>query len=155
MDSTVRRAFATYDGILTICLGNSRRCKIWKPKQMSWSQLIKKLSQTKRTAEKHKEYLAMDKASQDAIKDVGGFVGGELQDGRRTSLTVMNRGLVTLDADFADTSLWSLVETGVAFGQYAICCYSTHKHTPEKPRLRLVIPLDRTVTPDEYQAISR
>ena len=33
--------------------------------------------------------------------------------------------------------------------------YSTHKHTPEKPRLRLIIPLSRTVTADEYQAVSR
>ncbi len=33
--------------------------------------------------------------------------------------------------------------------------YSTHSHSPEKPRLRLVIPLARPVTPDEYAAIGR
>lgn len=33
--------------------------------------------------------------------------------------------------------------------------YSTHKHTPEKPRLRLLIPLSREVTADEYPAIAR
>ena len=33
--------------------------------------------------------------------------------------------------------------------------YSTHKHTPEKPRLRLIIPLTREVTPDEYMAVAR
>jgi hypothetical protein len=37
----------------------------------------------------------------------------------------------------------------------AAAIYSTHKHTPEKPRLRLVIPLAREVTPDEYPAVSR
>ena len=33
--------------------------------------------------------------------------------------------------------------------------YSTHSHTPEKMRLRIIIPLSRTVSPDEYAAISR
>ena len=37
----------------------------------------------------------------------------------------------------------------------AYALYSTHSHTPEKMRLRLIIPLSRTVTPDEYAAISR
>ena len=29
------------------------------------------------------------------------------------------------------------------------------RHCPEKPRLRILVPLDREVTPDEYEAISR
>ena len=33
--------------------------------------------------------------------------------------------------------------------------YSTHGHTPEAPRLRLVAPFSRDVTPDEFVAISR
>jgi predicted P-loop ATPase len=37
----------------------------------------------------------------------------------------------------------------------AIAAYSTHKHTPQRPRLRLIIPLSRPVTPDEYQPIAR
>jgi hypothetical protein len=38
---------------------------------------------------------------------------------------------------------------------FTCCIYSTHKHTSEKPRLRLIIPLSRTVTADEYMAIGR
>ena len=33
--------------------------------------------------------------------------------------------------------------------------YSTHKHRPEKPRLRLLLPLSRSVSPEEYEAASR
>lgn len=33
--------------------------------------------------------------------------------------------------------------------------YSTHKHTPEKPRYRLVIPFNREVKPNEYEPICR
>ncbi|MBQ7198088.1 MAG: hypothetical protein IJS29_02390, partial [Selenomonadaceae bacterium] len=141
-----------YDGMLTICTGASRKTKIWKQKKMLWSELVKRLSQTKRTSETQAEYFRLGKARQDEIKDVGGFVGGELQNGRRTALTTLNRTIITLDADFADKNFWDNV---INIFDNAICVYSTHKHTAESPRLRLVIPLDRAVSPDEYQAISR
>lgn len=150
-----KRVVASYDGMLTLYIGSSRRAKTWKAKQIGWSQLVQKLSVTKRTPEKQSEYLAMPKERQDEIKDVGGFVGGVLTGGRRSSRTVESRQLVALDADFAEKSMWDMVETGVAFGGNAICMYSTHKHTKEKPRLRLLIPLSRPVSPDEYQAIAR
>lgn len=38
---------------------------------------------------------------------------------------------------------------------YRCYIYSTHKHTPEKSRLRLIIPLSREVSPDEYIAVAR
>lgn len=38
---------------------------------------------------------------------------------------------------------------------YKCAVYSTHSHIPEAPRLRVVIPLAREVTPDEYAALSR
>ena len=37
----------------------------------------------------------------------------------------------------------------------AAVLYSTHKHEPDAPRYRLIIPLDRPVMSDEYQAIAR
>lgn len=152
-DNAIRRVVASHDGILTICTGSSRRSKVWKQKQVAWSDLVRRLGNTKRTPETQAQYMKLSKIKQDEIKDVGGFVGGELEGGRRTALTAGNRQIITLDADYADKSLWDMVE--MFFGDYAIACYSTHKHTPDKPRLRLVIPLDRPVTPDEYQAISR
>lgn len=41
------------------------------------------------------------------------------------------------------------------FFDFRCIIYSTHKHTAEKPRLRLIIPILREVTPDEYIAVSR
>lgn len=38
---------------------------------------------------------------------------------------------------------------------FKCCVYSTHKHTPEYPRLRMIIPLSREVTEDEYPAVAR
>ena len=65
---------------------------------------------------------------------------------------MVDRCLVCLDADNADREL--LDDLDMTFiNAYAL--YSTHSHTPEKMRLRLIIPLTRTVTPDEYAAVSR
>ncbi|MBF2513920.1 hypothetical protein IA940_05540 [Listeria marthii] len=140
------------DGKLTLAVGKSRKEKAWKNKETSWQKVLEKISQTTRTKETIDEYLQMSKAEQSVIKDVGGFVGGTLLKGRRKAENVKWRQLITLDADFAAPGLWEEIEL---FYNFACAVYSTHKHTDAKPRLRVVIPLTRAVTADEYQAVSR
>jgi predicted P-loop ATPase len=142
-----------YDGLITIATGRSRREMHWSNRDMSWSRLVDRLSRTHRTAETQAEYLAADRTRQDEIKDVGGFVGGRVNGGRRKSENITERSLVTLDIDFAaDTGIWEDFRIGF---DCAAVMYSTHKHCPDKPRLRLVLPLRRTVLGDEYAAIGR
>ncbi|MGL6202076.1 MAG: VapE domain-containing protein [Lachnospiraceae bacterium] len=141
-----------HDGSLPIATGKSRHEKNWKNKNLPWSQILTKLEKPVTTAETYKDYMAMPKAKQDQIKDVGGFIGGSLKDGRRKAENVTQRQLIALDADFAPKGLIGDLEIEWGFG-YAY--YSTHKHSPDKARLRLLIPLDRPVTPDEYEAIAR
>ncbi|HIQ72629.1 MAG TPA: hypothetical protein IAB73_10535 [Candidatus Onthenecus intestinigallinarum] len=142
----------THDKKLLIAIGRSRKAAQWQNKEMLWSEFLDKLANTTRTRETVNDYAAMTKAERDNIKDVGGFVGGYLKNGRRSSASVVNRCLICLDADNADTGL--LDDLDMTFiNAYAL--YSTHSHTPEKMRLRLIVPLSRTVTPDEYAAISR
>ena len=117
---------------------------------MQWSELVKRLSATTRTPETVAEYKGMSRNQQSDLKDVGGFVGGYCNNGSRSD--IRHRSILCLDADFADADLWPDWE--LIYG-CAAAVYSTHKHTPEKPRLRLVVPLSRNVTPDEYQAIGR
>lgn len=153
MDSLIRNLVLQHDGRLVISVGRRRWTKVWKPREIRWSELLKKLGTTRRTKETQAQYLQMTKDEQDAIKDIGGFVGGSLKGGSRTAACAGMRQLVTLDADYADAALW---DTAVqCYEGTALSCYSTHKHTPKKPRLRLLFPLSRPVTPDEYQAISR
>lgn len=141
-----------YDTPITIATGKSRKETSWKNKEMLWSAFVAKLSHTTQTPETSEEYRKMSKSQQDERKDVGGFVGGTLKGGRRKSDAVVWRQLLTLDADFVQGDLWASIETLCDFG---CAIYSTHKHNPEHPRLRLVIPLSRPVTPDEYPAIGR
>ena len=139
-----------HDKTLDVALGNSRKTKTWKNRTVSWSELLDRLSTTTRTPETVAEYKAMGRDQQSDIKDVGGFVGGYCTNGSRSD--ILFRSVLCLDADFADAELWPDWEF---LYDKAAAVYSTHKHTPEKPRLRLVVPLGRNVDPDEYQAIGR
>lgn len=141
-----------HDGLIKISVGRSRKETRWQSKELKWSELIEKLSKTVYTEESFEEYKQLPKAEQDDIKDVGGFVGGTLIGGKRGRDTIDKRNLITLDADFAKPGLWDTISM---LFDFSCCIYSTHKHSPEKPRLRIVIPLQRPVSPDEYQAISR
>ena len=140
----------THDRALDIALGNSRKTKTWKNRPMQWSELLRRLENTTRTPETIAEYKAMGKTRQSEIKDVGGFVGGYCNNGSRSDIRF--RSIICLDADYADSEIWP--DWGLLYGS-AAAVYSTHKHTPDKPRLRLVVPLARNVDMDEYQAIGR
>lgn len=139
-----------YDKAFDVALGNTRKTKLWKNKPLMWSDLLDRLSTPTRTAETMAEYKAMGKERQSDVKDVGGFVGGYCDNGSRSH--IRHRSILCLDADFADPGLWS--DWQLLYGNSA-AVYSTHKHTPEKPRLRLVVPLSRNVTTEEYVAIGR
>ena len=137
---------------MKIAVGNSRRTKRWKNKDISWEDFKRIVRTTKRTTETVSEYAKMKKAEQDEIKDVGGFVGGALREGKRRNGHVLCRSMLTLDMDYAVPGVWEQIES---LYDWACCLYSTHKHTPEEPRLRLIIPLAREVSEDEYPAVGR
>lgn len=141
-----------YNGMVHISTGQSRKETKWKNKEMLWSELVEKLSQTTRTRETAAAYRGMHADLRSEIKDVGGFVGGVLKGGRRKKGQVAWRTLLTLDVDFGDMTLWDQVS--LLFGN-AIVMYSTHSHNVDKPKMRLIAPLSRQVTADEYQALSR
>ena len=135
-----------------IAIGQSRKAKFWKNTRMSWTNFVERLKETTRTPETQGEYFNMTKSKQDDVKDIGGFVGGEVIGGRRKSGSIKNRTILTLDADFASPDFCD--DISLLFG-FTYCIYSTHKHMPEHPRLRLIIPLSRPCTPDEYEAVAR
>lgn len=137
---------------MRLSIGNSRMDKKWNLAEMELSEFRDRISQTRRTAETVEQYRKLGKAKQDDIKDVGGFVLGTLKGGRRKKDCVLTRSGLSLDMDYATPDIIEQIEMFFSFQCYI---YSTHKHTPEKPRLRLIIPLAREVTPDEYCAVAR
>lgn len=120
--------------------------------EYTWPELAEKLKRTITTSETLKEYLNFEKPLQAERKDVGGFVGGTIAGGRRLKDSITARSLITLDIDFADMEFW---EDFQQFYDQAAFIYGTHKHYPQHPRFRLIMPLAREVQADEYEAIAR
>lgn len=144
----------TYDGQIGIAVGASRKSINWKNQELLWSELVERLSLVTRTTESAKEYKSLPKPRRDEIKDVGGFVGGTLSSGRRKAEAVLSRRLLTLDLDHLTPydNPWQIVQLILGC---AAAMYSTHSHTDGAPRYRIIIPLSRPVSPDEYTAVSR
>ena len=148
MDATNLR----YDGLLDIATGRSRKETHWRNGEVLWSSFVSRLSTTHRTAETLSQYLSAKKTRQDEIKDVGGYVGGYVNGGRRKPENITHRCLITLDLDFAKADIWE--DYSMLYDNAAVL-YSTHKHAPDNPRFRLILPIDRPVGSDEYVAIAR
>ena len=137
---------------LKIAYGNSRKARKWKNTEITWEELQRKVSQAVITTETVEEYRSMSKAEQADIKDKGGFVGGHLKGGVRRKGNVYCRSFLALDMDYGTPDVW---EEKISKVPYMLCVYTTHKHTPEKPRLRLLIPLKREISEAEYGAVAR
>lgn len=142
------------DIVIKIATGPNRYARSWKTEELKWSELVSQLSKAIVTKETAAEYKRMTKARQGGVKDVGGFVGGYIpKNGRRVNGAVKQRYLLTLDADSPDEDF--LVMLDLALDAYEYVLYSTHSHTPKQPRYRIIIPTDRPMLPDEFQAVSR
>lgn len=143
------------DKSLIITVGTSRKAVSWQRQELMWSELCEKLSATQRTTEKYTEYMALPKAKQDEIKDVGGFVGGTLEGVQRKASAVSGRDIVTLDLDNIPAGQTSEILRRIDGLGFGYCVYSTRKHSEAAPRLRVLIPLSRTCTADEYEPLAR
>lgn len=143
------------DRQITISAAGSRKATQWPAQTLYWSDLVERLRSVVRGTETLAEYLKMPKSKQDELKDVGGFVAGTLTGERRKADNVSGRDVLTLDLDNIPASgtldtLRRVEGLGCAFA-----VYSTRKHEESSPRLRVLVPLNRTATADEYEPLAR
>lgn len=144
-----------YDRQLTISSAGSRKATYWPAQQIYWSELVERLRVAVRGTETLAEYLQLPKKQQDDLKDVGGFVAGTLAGNRRKASAVTGRDIITLDLDNIPAGGTADVLRRLDGLGCAYAVYSTRKHEEAKPRLRVLLPLSRTSTADEYEPIAR
>lgn len=84
-------------------------------------------------------------------KECGNYLLGELRGRRRMKNTVISRSAIQLDADQADEQMFE----DVAGFPYRSIVHTTFNSAPDDLRLRIVLPLDRSVTPGEYRFIAK
>lgn len=144
-----------YDRKISISSAGSRKATLWPAQTLYWSELVERLRTAVRGTETLEEYLKMPKKQQDDLKDVGGFVGGTLAGNRRKASSVIGRDIITLDLDNIPAGgtgeiLKKLEGLGCSY-----VVYSTRKHHEGEPRLRVIAPLSRTASSDEYEPLAR
>lgn len=137
---------------LKIAYGNARNAKFWSNKTITFNELCDRLKTPVRTSETAEEYAGLPKGQRDEIKDKGGFVAGHLRDNRRKSDKVDCRSMIVYDLDSITREFLDHIAEKV--GNKG-CFYTTHSHSPERPRARLIIPVTRDMTPDEFNAVAR
>ncbi len=139
---------------LPISFGRHRQDANWQVMHLTWVEFVERLRKVRRTSETMAHYDAMSKNDKGMVKDGPAFVGGLVRGGRRKKGSIESRSLITLDVDFADDGFiqWAKL---MVLGGVAHVIYSTHSHRPGAPKFRLIILLDRILTPDEYSAVAR
>ena len=137
---------------LKIAYGNSRWTKYWSNDATVFDTLCSRLKKPIRTPETAEEYPKLPKSERDQLKDKGGFVAGHLRGNRRKADKVECRSMLVYDLDHISRDLLDHMDSTI---KNRGCFYTTHSHTPDDPRVRLIIPTTRDMTPDEFNAAAR
>ena len=87
------------------------------------------------------------------IKDVGWFVGGPFEPAQRRKANLQHRSVLTLDFDHLES--WDVDLISSAYSKYAYVAHTSHSHSSDRPRWRVVFPLTRDVTLEEYEPLAR
>ena len=95
------------------------------------------------------EFTELPKDRQHELKDGPCFVLGDFEGTRRRRDAMTGRAALTLDLD----SITPEQAAALPLQGRRYCLYSTAKHSPEHPRLRLILFTDRDMTAGEYSAV--
>lgn len=143
-----------YNRTITVAMASSVYGP-WRNEETNLLALYTKLGTPAVGADSYVEYMRKPKRERDRLKDVGAFVGGALVDDVRKTGHVQGRDLLTLDIDnLTPDSLQDLIDRLNELGK-GYCMYSTRKHDPNAPRIRLLLPLKETMTEEEYEPCAR
>ncbi len=118
---------------LAIATAPRRTSVYWKAGEVTWGEVLEWI---KEPAD-HRE--------------CGGYVLGVLLNRRRTNRTIVSRSGLCLDADSPEKDFRERLAAAVP---YAHAAHTTYSHSPDDERFRIILPLSREVTPDEYQLLA-
>jgi hypothetical protein len=124
---------------LTISFGGGNLAAITDVKSLTWAEFAAMLTATPPETD--------DKAS------VGWYSCASFSPVYRDGENLMHRECLTLDYDVITPSDVTVIQKAFEFYEYAI--YTTWSHSAEKPRVRVILPLSRPATAEEFCAVSR
>ena len=126
---------------------------------ISWSTSITNAHMRKLdcSLEDFMDIFKPENVKQQATKDGRNYIAGQLldYDKPRGKGNVIDRCAVVLDCDDADTKGIEALCEGVRQLGVRSVVHSTYSSTPDKPRVRVVIPLTTVVVPGDYVALCK
>ena len=140
---------------MKIYVADSRKDTVLREENIAPQDLYQRLWLSREIPYTLDEFQRLPKEHQNELKDGGGFVAGTLNGGRRRSSAVMSRSAITLDAEGIPCDAFITLLNRVTGLGVQYCIYSTAKHSPAAPRVRIVIPFSHDVPADEYPFFAR
>ena len=134
---------------MTLALGAGRFSTKWRNTKMGLGELITRLEFPRVAPITLVSYKGLSADEKIRYKDGEGFVGGSLiEDGPRRADTVVDRCIITLDHDGGDLEALDKIKRGI--GEYEYVVHTTFSHTPEHPKLRVLVFLAKPIPVKDY-----
>lgn len=138
----------------TLSVAGSSASMKWATVRYTWEGFLERLGKEVRSPESMREFDRLDRTARANLKDVGGYMAGELSGARRLKSAVLSRSMITLDVDYAD-GLFP-VEFDTRFPGVAAVIYNTRSDRETSRRFRLIVPFAEEVQDAaQYEAAAR
>ena len=138
----------------TLSVAGSSASLKWSTVRYTWEDFLERLNRDIRSTETMRDFDRLDRTARANLKDVGGYMAGELSGARRLKSAVLSRSMITLDVDYAD-SLFP-VEFDTRFPGVAAVIYNTRSDREKSRRFRVVVPFAEEVQDAaQYEAAAR
>jgi predicted P-loop ATPase len=131
-----------------------------KNETLTWKQFKALFLRPMTTSERLKDYLKLPDNEQLHLKASNGWI-------YRTQVVIGDRGmrrnrnsgmpsdLITLDFDYATPEFFDDIINGRIETEFEYFIHTSRRHTEEKPRFRMFIPVNKAIPNDIYPAVSR
>lgn len=140
---------------MTIYTAASRKTPVLQAAPMDTKTFFDRLEISQTLPVTRDAYTKLSKGKQDDLKDIGAYIAGDLQGGRRKAGCVLTRSAAVIDLDNLPPGSTDEVIRRVE--AIEICCviHSTAKHSPATPRLRLIAPFSEDILADQCAPVVR
>lgn len=126
--------------------------------EQTWDEIVDLFREPVRRKITMAQYAAMTPKARAHSKNTGLFFGGRCGGGKRKDETLISRSIVNLDLDDHCDMIWDdlcLIGEIPALRGLAYLVHTTRSHLDDAPKMRILIPLAREVTPAEYEPVAR
>lgn len=126
---------------LRISFGERHHAEVTKVRELSWAQLC--------------QWLVKEPPESESKETRGWYCGAVFNENYRHGDNFIERNILTFDFDHVDDFAFDAMSQ--LFRRHAFAMYTTWSHEAEGkgPRFRIVLPLSRPASYDEFQAVSR